>query len=118
MNPDDVFINGSENDSKKEKDKPIVTNKPVDSLDKFVEDLKKYGKVVIQIEYFEPDHAYRRIEFNGEEVARYNNAKEYRDNIISLLAECRIDGRYDGYMETTFYFHDDRRIICIFCFKD
>ena len=118
MNPDDVFRKGSENDLKMEKDKPVATNKPIDSLDRFVEDLKKYRKVVIQIEYFEPDHACGRIEFNGEEVARYKNAEEYRDNIISLLAECHIDGRYDGYMETTFYFHDGRRIICIFCFKD
>lgn len=114
MSLSDVFKKKFENDLKMKKDEFIFLEKFASFLDKFEKNPNNYRKIDIEIDYFKSNHACEHIKFIGDEVIKI---KEYWDQVLSVLEGCEIIGCGDNPVETTFYFHDDRKLVSIVCFK-
>ena len=113
MSLSDVFKKKFENDLKMEKDELIYLEKFASFLDKFEKNPNNYRKIDIEIDYFEPNCACERIKFIGNEII-----KEYWNHVFSILEGCKIIECDDNYMETAFYFRNDRKLVCMLCFKN
>ena len=109
---DDIYKKRFENDLEANKKKLIALKKFAGFLDEFEKNPNNYRKIVVEINYFEPKHICKHLEFNDDEIT-----KEHWDNVFSILKGCEIIKHDDDYIATTFYFHDDRKFVSIFCFK-
>lgn len=112
MSLDDVFRKKFENDLKMKKDELIFLERFASFLDKFEKNPNNYRKIDIEIDYFEPNHACEHIKFIGNEVT-----KEHLYNVLSILEGCEIIECDDNSVETASYFRDDRKFVCMHCFK-
>lgn len=112
---DDIFRKRFENDLKANKKKFIALKKFASFLDEFEKNPNNYRKIVVEIDYFEPKHICKHLEFNSDEII-----KEQWNNIIPFWEGCDIIKCEDDYIATTFIFYcrDDRKLVCIFCFKN
>lgn len=109
---DDIYKKRFENDLEANKKKLIALKKFAGFLDEFEKNPNNYRKIVVEINYFEPKHICKHLEFNSDEII-----KEHWDNITPFWEGCDIIKYDDDYIATTFYFCDDRKLVSIFCFK-
>ena len=111
MSLDDVFRKKFENDLRITKGRLIALKKFIIFLKKFKKNPNKYKKIFIQINYFEKHTTCKRIEFNGDEIAKEHSSKIWDTMNLLLFRSNIIYCNYTN-IATIFMFRDDSDVYC------